>query len=338
MSETNQENDMENILSSIKDILEEDEKNTHNTDFTENNEVDDIISDSDSTDIDDILELSPDMRVEDVSTSETQVDDVVFELDKITDEQQSDGPFFEMRTTEEETTDEGPFFEASNSELEIDDLLVDTTTDDNLSDIPANEPAVEEEITPLGDLVIEEPKVVEEITPLDDLVIEEPKVEEEIAPLDDLVIEEPAVEEEIAPLDDLVIEEPKVEEEIAPLDDLVIEEPAVVNSPELPQEDASTNIMNNFAKMFSHEEKVQETTISSVGNISKTLEEFVVDSIGKAIGNEISAKWNNGADFNAFAEAEIRRLVNAWISENMASLVEEAVKKEFERVMAKVGS
>ena len=321
MSETNQENDMENILSSIKDILEEDEKNTHNTDFTENNEVDDIISDSDSTDIDDILELSPDMRVEDVSTSETQVDDVVFELDKITDEQQSDGPFFEMRTTEEETTDEGPFFEASNSELEIDDLLVDTTTDDNLSDIPANEPAVEEEITPLGDLVIEEPKV-----------------EEEIAPLDDLVIEEPAVEEEIAPLDDLVIEEPKVEEEIAPLDDLVIEEPAVVNSPELPQEDASTNIMNNFAKMFSHEEKVQETTISSVGNISKTLEEFVVDSIGKAIGNEISAKWNNGADFNAFAEAEIRRLVNAWISENMASLVEEAVKKEFERVMAKVGS
>ena len=304
MSETNQENDMENILSSIKDILEEDEKNTHNTDFTENNEVDDIISDSDSTDIDDILELSPDMRVEDVSTSETQVDDVVFELDKITDEQQSDGPFFEINTTEEESTDEGPFFEASNSELEIDDLLVDTTTDDNLSDIPANEPAVEEEITPL----------------------------------DDLVIEEPAVEEEIAPLDDLVIEDPKVEEEIAPLDDLVIEEPKVVDSSELPQEDASTNIMNNFAKMFSHEEKVQETTISSVGNISKTLEEFVVDSIGKAIGNEISAKWNNGADFNAFAEAEIRRLVNAWISENMASLVEEAVKKEFERVMAKVGS
>ena len=153
-----------------------------------------------------------------------------------------------------------------------------------------------------------------------------------------MVIEEPKVEEEIIPLDDLVIEEPAVEEEITPLDDLVIEEPAVVNSPELPQEDASTNIMNNFAKMFSHEEKVQETTISSVGNISKTLEEFVVDSIGKAIGNEISAKWNNGADFNAFAEAEIRRLVNAWISENMASLVEEAVKKEFERVMAKVGS
>ena len=96
--------------------------------------------------------------------------------------------------------------------------------------------------------------------------------------------------------------------------------------------------MNNFAKMFSHEEKQEAATISHVGDSSKTLEDFVVDAIGKVIGKEVSEKWNNGSAFNDFAEAEIRRLFSAWIDENMPSMVEAVVKKEFERVISKFGS
>ena len=96
--------------------------------------------------------------------------------------------------------------------------------------------------------------------------------------------------------------------------------------------------MSNFAKMFSHEEKPDEPKIVSVGNSSKTLEDFVVDAIRAAIGKEISAKWNNGVDFNNFAEAEIKHQVELWITNNMNGLIEDIVKKEVERVIAKVGS
>ena len=104
--------------------------------------------------------------------------------------------------------------------------------------------------------------------------------------------------------------------------------------------DASANIMSNFAKMFAHDDAEEEKTssITEVGNSAKTLEDFVVDAVRKAIGSEISAKWNNGADFNRYAEAEIKRQVELWMSNNISELVEMLIKKEVERVIAKVGS
>jgi len=78
--------------------------------------------------------------------------------------------------------------------------------------------------------------------------------------------------------------------------------------------------------------------ITTTGDTNKTLEQFVLDSIVKVIGNEISNKWENGADFRSFAEAEITRQTTAWINDNLPTLVEKIVKQEIERVIAKVGS
>ena len=98
--------------------------------------------------------------------------------------------------------------------------------------------------------------------------------------------------------------------------------------------------------MFSREEKeeiqVEKTApveaITTTGDTNKTLEQFVLDSIVKVIGDEISNKWENGADFRSFAEAEITRQTTAWINDNLPTLVEKIVKQEIERVIAKVGS
>ena len=109
--------------------------------------------------------------------------------------------------------------------------------------------------------------------------------------------------------------------------------------------DVSANIISNFAKMFSREDKTpknvemkEDVVISTVGNTSKTLEEFVLDSVIKVVGKEISSQWNEGADFKVFAETEIVRQTKEWINDNLPSLVEKVVKQEIERVIAKVGS
>ena len=96
--------------------------------------------------------------------------------------------------------------------------------------------------------------------------------------------------------------------------------------------------MSSFAKMFSHENNNEVKQVTLAGDTSKTLEDLVVDAIQKAIGKEISAKWNNGVDFNGFVEAEIRRQVETWIANNMDNVIESIVKKEVERVIAKVSS
>ena len=65
MSDEIQEKDMENILSSIKDILEEDERKQHIVEFSAGETSDDILGDVlNSTDTIDILDLSPDMVVD----------------------------------------------------------------------------------------------------------------------------------------------------------------------------------------------------------------------------------------------------------------------------------
>ena len=96
--------------------------------------------------------------------------------------------------------------------------------------------------------------------------------------------------------------------------------------------------------MFSREEATVEEKVATteniiaVGNAQKTLEEFVLEAITKVIGNEISYKWNKGEDFRTYAEAEINRQISAWVNENLPSMVENIIKQEIQRVIAKVGS
>ncbi|MBR1949006.1 MAG: hypothetical protein IKA30_04370, partial [Alphaproteobacteria bacterium] len=193
------------------------------------------------------------------------------------------------------------------------------------AELPAEAPVVVAETVDIN----EETQAVVDETPT---LVEETAVFDPVIELENVVDETPVVEEETSEVVETVDETPLVEEETSEVVETVEDTPAVE---ETEKEDVSANIMSNFAKMFSHEEAKEDPAVTSVGNSSKTLEELVVDAIRKAIGNEISAKWNNGNDFSNFAEAEIKRQAELWITSNMPNILENMVKKEVERLMTK---
>ena len=386
MSDNVQEKDMEGILSSIKGILEEDEKRQQeeiSKAASDNSDDKNILDRVLNSTEEDVIDLSPDMRIDkdfddefinddiliDINellvgetsqiddgetkqdseaavTAETSVaeEEVVGNSEPIEDIVAPNEPFFEAsETTEDVVAPNEPFFEAP------DDKSIDLLLEEPAPVVEAPV-AVAEEPTP----VIEAPvAVAEEPAP----VIEAPvAVAEEPTP----VVEAPvAVAEEPTPVVEApvaVAEEPTpvVEAPVIALPDRsipVVQECNAVNeeantATEAQTQEAvngedqniSSNIISSFAKMLTHEETFENTPIKETGNTSKTLEDLVVDAIQKAIGNEISAKWNKGRDFNAFVEAEVRRQVEEWITNNMRETISDIVKKEVERVMVKVGS
>ena len=114
--------------------------------------------------------------------------------------------------------------------------------------------------------------------------------------------------------------------------------------------DVSASIISNFAKMFSKEEQKQEVRapeIKAVSNLpevnllgdgSKTIEDVVALVIRQIIGEEVSANWKNGLNYDELARKEIAAQTQAWLDNNLPAVVERIVKQEIERVMAKVGS
>ena len=172
-------------------------------------------------------------------------------------------------------------------------------------------------------------------------------LEPEVEPAPEPVVEAPIEPEPMSePEPEIVVEpEPVVEQQPEPEPEPVAEAPVEPEpKPAANPMDVSANIISNFAKMFSREEKPaapQEPAapaITALGDGAKTLEEFVSDAIVRAIGKEISRQWNDGADFKSLAEAEIMRQTKEWINDNLPLLVEKVVKQEIERVIAKVGS
>ncbi len=336
MAEDNQNTEMEDILSSIKNILEEDEKKHSTAAMTDNSDVD-IVSDviNSSSEGGDILELSPDMRIEEkkddtLISNGGETADLVSE---VINEKAADP----LDRVDISTTDDNPFFYAPGSKPQ------DSTEDINLSikglDIGSEDfeadSFFDDSEHPQGDIQVE-------AAPQEEVVL--PEVE--AAPQEEVVLPEV----EAAPQEDIIL--PEVEETTMPnlQNDISETSPSVEAEPETPDTeavDASANIISNFAKMFSHGgiiEKPQPVvepvvaTITAPGNTSTTLEEFVLSAITKVIGQEISKQWNDGADFKTFAEAEIIHQTKEWINSNLPGLVEKVVKQEIERVIAKVGS
>lgn len=351
MAEDNQENEMEDILSSIKNILEEDEQKQNIAASESKSESEDVLSDvlDTSSDIDDVLELSSDMRVDDVLelSPDMRVDDkntidnllsenTTAEQVSLSQNDTNADPLVEIENINIGIADEDsdPLFaidndkEASEPLSIVDEVLAQETSEEPAEEHVADTPIIENitvEDNSASDVEGFE-KIVEEIADVDTSLIDSVSLEtqeitDENPQLDNALTDTPVVENETYPI-----------QETSPVSDDVT--------------DVSANIISNFAKMFSREEKeeiqVEKTApveaITTTGDTNKTLEQFVLDSIVKVIGNEISNKWENGADFRSFAEAEITRQTTAWINDNLPTLVEKIVKQEIERVIAKVGS
>ena len=262
MTEDNQ--NMEEILSSIKNILEEDEKQQNDNGLTVKEDVVDEILNSEIGD--DIFELSQDMRISDADMS---TDDINAETAKNINQQET------------------------------------ASVADDITDWRRSEPTFEEP------------------TPADEPVFTEAPTFEEPAPADEPVFTAAPTFEEPAPADEPVFAEANSQEPT----------------------DVSTGMMSNFAKLFSHDEEIEasdyskttDSQITMTGDTSKTLEQFVLDAVVKVVGSEIKKKLNE-TDFQSVVKAEIEKQTKEWLENNIQTIVDEKIKQEIERVVAKVNS
>lgn len=312
--DNNQDMAMEDILSSIKNILEEDEAgNAAGTAPAE----EPLIDEAAEVNVDDILELSPDMKV----AAEPVAEPVA------------------------------PAPENINLEAELGDvqtLELGGETDFQINDSEAAAQGVQANVG-LGwedfesdpfDAEVKDAPVVEETEPV-------LPVEETLAVVEEIAVEpEPVAEFQPEPV---VVPEPVAVYEPEPA--VAAEpEPQPVREAEEPAADAvdvSANIINNFAKMFSHAEPKAEPApvaelpaepVRAIGDGAKTIEDVVADVIRRIIGAEVEKNWRGQADYDTYAREVIAAQAKAWLDANLPSVVEAIVKQEIERVMAKVGN
>jgi cell pole-organizing protein PopZ len=339
MADDSQDLEMEDILSSIKNILEEDEK-TRTQAAADTDVLDDVLNATEEADsIDSILELSPDMRL-----ANEPEPTVAAEPESKLESEPEPKPIFEVtpefvpepepepEPVEETVAEVAPAVESEEPAVAVDEPVW------NLEPKPEPEPIVE-----AAPEFVSEPEPEPIVEAVSEFVPEpepEPVVE---------AVSEPAVADQVFESSEAVVpavEEPKVvEPEFAePVVEPKVEETEVVA--EKTAVDASANIISNFAKLFARETHVTapaampepETEVRMSGDMGKTLEELVCDSITKVIGRQVERKWNDGADFRALAEAEIRCQTMNWLNEHLPMLVEKVVKEEIDRVIAKVSS
>lgn len=113
-----------------------------------------------------------------------------------------------------------------------------------------------------------------------------------------------------------------------------------------PVADVSSDIIDNFAKMFTENKApvssapiINVAGSTLVGNPSLTIEDMLKSVVAESLQpviNQSMAKFD--AEILQITENEIRQQTRLWIAENLNKIVEELVRDEVKRVMAKVGS
>ena len=204
--------DMEDILSSIKSILEEDENKQaqHHKEDLDVDVLGDVLS---TPSDDDILELSPDMMVSDDivldanSADETQ--DIVFNdlIDDLNSEEISPIDTDDTNIVDMILSEGNDLDSSSNDEKEIEDPFIEniTAVDESVDDLLSN---TQESDDLINNNVGEEPT----IDFINDIIAESNQ-EEPILPVDTINEEIPVFEQEILP-QDVVIEQDEVINEV----------------------------------------------------------------------------------------------------------------------------
>lgn len=335
MAEQQEEMSVNEILSSIKDILVENETSSASAKMeTAPVPADDVISlgtqDVSSNGLslengdDDILNLSQDMRIN--SDNETPFGIDVSAEDKPLD---IDAELAGVSMSPEIIDDKG----------DEDDVLELKDDSDPVAEIisPQNdEPEIDVDSEPYynepqnSEVILPDFVTAEEIQPATVAIAESELIAEETMP-------EPETEPVVAPIPVAQQNEtqfPKTEAET-----LVEEDKAV---------DVSANIISNFAKMFAQNKDHAEPeavpipaapSVSKnikIGNPDATLEDMVKSAIAGMVSGWVSGAESK-VDIKEIADREIARQTKIWLDANLPSIVETIVKKEIERVMVKVG-
>ena len=386
MAEENQDMEMEEILSSIKDILENDEQTTVN-EVTPQSEAS-VAQQADlSAEDDDVIELSPNMRIEENPSEEVSLpENISFNEEPanetIIEETLSDTVAVDENLSMDETfdtsanSDDSTIFNQTdtsddNINIETDSFNEDTVLDDinvddlnieafdDISEDTSSSISLEDELADDISSITQEAEInIDEENSDSEFLLDETINQEEVvldtndSIAEDFNLNTPQIEE-------VNIDEPIIENNIADELNFSETENSSYSEPESSVEipvsdynteehtsdkvtDISANIISNFAKMFSREEKQEpvtkvetpETIKPTVGGHS--LEDFVFEIIKNGITNEMNAQLNS-PEFKALINSEVNRQVASWINENLPTLVEKVVKREIERVVAKAG-
>lgn len=352
MNGENQQEDMsmEDILSSIKDILNNDEENTKESNPSQvssasdskKNEIslEESLSQSlvkeDSSD-DDVYDLSKSMIINEPLPQDLAADKL-FE-----DELDETGPVFDI---DDENAEDVKLPEVSSKDDA--DFSLDLPEDDAfplLDDDEEKTPEIKQEQPQEDEISLDVVLNAANNALAEDIAVEEPQAE--------VLAQEPAEEEK---------DDEKIKEEISrELESLKQEQAQVSFEEEVKAEepvkaqaedatDVSADIISNFAKMFAEkapqqeevayeEEKVEQPkeNINLIGDGSKTIEDVVKDAIKEIVMANVNAEMTKNVDIVSLAKEEIRAQAKAWIAQNLPAIVNAAVKEEMERVMAKVG-
>lgn len=362
---------MEDILSSIKDILTEDNAEQHKTAQKEEQKAQ--TTDAETPEpapveaVDDVLTLSPAMIVEpNISTADTQPKagaeegadpldlDFEHEFDDLSVEPVSGNDEAEhSEAIDEEPVDLSEIAAAEDIEIEKSSELPDLNFNDTSVDVNA-EPIFSEE---------DDASHQENFTaPADDLSLDNLVDDDTLNAILNAAPDEaeqpvvPAEEELVEPTDnvyDNAVAEAVKEPEVIDADFVeTADEPEAAEAEKGPEDpiDVSAGIISNFAKMFAEQQKQKEApadkesikekltaqTMSEIelGDGSLTIEAIVRDVVTGIVEKNLSKDF----DFSAVASAEITRQTKEWLNAHLPEIVEAAVKKEIERVMAKVSS
>lgn len=253
---------------------------------------------------------------------------------------------------------------------EPEDIAMPDLSDIQDIDLTA-EPVLDEEVNPFDfatDTAADENNISEQVSEPEPSV-SEPEMPETVEAQPQEQMEETSAEEisvEALPINEIpaaVDEDPQEisDAEFGDVEEIAAPEPAMMEEPvdEISAEenkteekedaaDVSADIINNFAKMFAeqaqeHPETTKEVqpeipaTVSGMGNGNKTIEQVVEGVIQGIVASSVNAEMTKNVDIVAYAQKEIHAQTRAWLEANLPAIVEAAVQKEIERVMAKVG-
>ena len=271
MAEDNQNTEMEDILSSIKNILEEDEKKHSTAAMTDNSDVD-IVNDviNSSSKESDILELSPDMRIEEkkddtLISNDGETADLVSEvinekavdpLDSVDISTTDDNPFFYAPDSKPQDSTEDINLSIKGLDIGSEDFEADSFFDDSehpQGDIQVEAAPQEEVVLPEVEAAPQEDIVLPEVVaaPQEEVVV--PEVE--AAPQEEVVLPEV----EAAPQEEVVL--PEVE--AAPQEEVVLPEVEAAPQEEiaLPEVEETTipNLQNDISEAAPSVEAEPET-------------------------------------------------------------------------------
>lgn len=107
--------------------------------------------------------------------------------------------------------------------------------------------------------------------------------------------------------------------------------------------DVSADIIDNFARMFSENKTpapvAEAEPQTRVGMASLTIEDMIKSVIADSLKPVVEqAVLRVDGDILAYAKQEVSAAAKKWVDENLTKVVEDVVREEVKRVMAKVGS